>query len=172
MKDTLTGAQIGTLHPDGTVTDPKNLKWTKIDQEHFVSQKLNNGDFDYFLVISVVDLQDACGKDGYLISVEAVSAQALGEEKVKEAMDNNEPTEMMDEQSIAVLLSEYGYHAVLSSNTFSNLRKGVKEAKTQAEAINMMFGFYMDHPQNRIGSTGWDFIRGDMMAALDRPDCP
>jgi len=34
----------------------------------------------------------------------------------------------------------------------------------------MFFGFMMDKPINRIGSTGWDFIKGDINAGLKRID--
>jgi hypothetical protein len=36
---------------------------------------------------------------------------------------------------------------------------------------DFFFGFAMDQAQNRIGSTGWDLIKGDLLAGLNRqPD--
>ena len=166
MKDSLTGAQVGTIHPDGSVTELANLTWTEVDQEHLVSQKLNNEDWDYYLVIRTIDLEDACGEEGFMSQLVAVSAQALGEENVKKAIDSCgfEPEDVtkMNDQVIATILVDYGYGANLFDQTEPTEEDAVKIVKTQAESINLLFGFYMDRAQNRIGATGWDTIKGEL----------
>ena len=169
MQD-LAAIKVGTLHPDGTVTEPANLTWTQMDQEHLVSQKLHNGDWAYHLVIHITDLKHACGEEGFMAQVVAVSAEAAGEENVKTALEGCglEDTSKLGEQAVAVILCDDGCSAPLWFQTEPTERAVVKMAKPEAERINMLFGMYMDKPMNRIGSTGWDFIRGNVMAGLDK----
>jgi len=42
------------------------------------------------------------------------------------------------------------------------------QAKHEAQLANMLFGFYMDKAVNRIGTTGWEAIKGDLTAGLAR----
>lgn len=50
----------------------------------------------------------------------------------------------------------------------AELDEGVKLMQQHALFVNSMFGFFMDAPLNAIGSTGWDFVRGDITAALSK----
>jgi hypothetical protein len=36
----------------------------------------------------------------------------------------------------------------------------MKEARKESQLINMLFGFYMDRPENGIGQDGWGLIAG------------
>ena len=45
---------------------------------------------------------------------------------------------------------------------------GVGEALVQAQSVCMMPGAYLDRVVNRIGSTGWEFMRGDVGSAMKR----
>ncbi len=31
----------------------------------------------------------------------------------------------------------------------------------------MLFGFYMDQHQNRIGASGWDFVKGNILGEYE-----
>lgn len=168
MKDNLTRVTIGVLQKDGMVEELRNLKWKKIRHAGYVSQKLNNGDFEYFLVLEVLDLREACDERGYVVSIHAVSEQKLGEDEVNRLLSDYDQTEIIDEQTKAAMLAIEGYSAVLFCEKVFNKRKAVKLGKEQAEAIHVLFGFYMDQPLNLVGSTGWDFIRGDIMGGLSR----
>lgn len=42
----------------------------------------------------------------------------------------------------------------------------LKAARKELLGVDMLFGFYMDRPLNAIGSTGWDFIKGDITAGF------
>jgi hypothetical protein len=80
----------------------------------------------------------------------------------------------------AVLLMEYGISACLWQRSGNNVNQLVKAAKHNIWPDNrsknretkiigsIMFGFTMDQPLNMIGSTGWDFIRGDILAGLKK----
>jgi len=75
----------------------------------------------------------------------------------------------LDDLMKVELLASYGVYAVLSRHDGNNYRAVLKEARKEAYmASALMFGFYMDRPQNRIGSTGWDTIQGNLLAGLDR----
>lgn len=36
----------------------------------------------------------------------------------------------------------------------------MEQAKEEIAKINMLAGFYLDRPQNKIGATGWDWLSG------------
>jgi len=44
----------------------------------------------------------------------------------------------------------------------------MKEARQQARQCDCLLGFYLDRAVNRIGTTGWESLRGDLTSALDR----
>jgi hypothetical protein len=45
----------------------------------------------------------------------------------------------------------------------------MQQCRKEADILTgIMFGFNMDSPKNGIGSTGWDLLRGDVMAGLRR----
>jgi len=46
------------------------------------------------------------------------------------------------------------------------LYEGVGLMKQHAVFVDSMFGFFMDRPLNAIGSTGWDWVKGDIMRPL------
>lgn len=56
----------------------------------WVSQKLNNGEFDYWLVLELTNMDDACGrdnegKDRYNVSLSCVSPGEAGPENIAKA---------------------------------------------------------------------------------------
>ena len=140
----------------------------------FISQKLNNGDFDYWLVIEVLNWQEATGETNqgtYNVSISAVAPSKVPETEMKRAFEScgNETTDATPSSETKVeVLHQYGIYASLYNQNGNNLRKLLQEAKQEAQKINMLFGFYMDGPENKIGSTGWDLIKGDLNAALKR----
>jgi hypothetical protein len=160
--------QVGVLHADGTVTAPNSLTWTEMYGEYFVSQKLRNEDWHYFLVIGIRDVREFSDETGFLVEITAVSPEAAGEDAVKQALDSCglEDTEDMNDQAIAVELANYGTCATLWHKIVPEKEGMEVMAKSEAERIKMLFGFYMDQQQNRIGSTGWDFIEGNVLGGL------
>jgi hypothetical protein len=143
----------------------------------WVSPKLNNGDFDYWLVINFINMDDACGRDNegqpkYIADVRAVSPGEVGEENLRKAMDccgidNENPTDLTDLMKVE-MLDTYGIYSPCQSFSGNNGYKVLREAKRALDMIATMFGFCMDAPKNRIGSTGWDCIKGDILAGLNK----
>ena len=136
-----------------------------------ISKKLNNGDFDYWLVIEVLYMNEYVPNPEfkYMVTLQAVSPDEAGPEQLKEALSsaglNENSIELTDWVKVG-LLSESGCYAQLWNDGGDNLRDLLREARKQADLSDMFFGFMMDKPINRIGSTGWDFIKGDITAGL------
>ena len=60
-----------------------------------------------------------------------------------------------------LILKEYGIAATVWQKQGRNKTNLMREAREELHKADMLFGFYMDRPQNAIGSTGWDCIKGD-----------
>ena len=141
-------------------------------EQTYVSKKLNNGDFDYYLVIQVLNMPEYVGDEcpyRWSVSLLSVSPSEAGEEHLKRAfesmcMEDSPHTELT---KVSALVS-YGVYAQLWTDGGNNLREQLKEARKQASASSVLFGFMMDKAENRIGSNGWDFIKGDIDAGLRR----
>ena len=139
----------------------------------FISKKLNNGEFDYYLIIEVVNWneQERYPEYTYNVSLSAVSPiEAI--ESLQSAAESYgwtiEELESYGELAVVECLSSYGAQAHLWDDNGNNLKILMREAHRQAELAESLFGFYMDRYQNRIGSTGWDFIKGDILGGLNR----
>ncbi len=151
-----------------------DINW-KVYGGKFVSKKLNNGDWDYWLVINVINWEDTLPTNEfeklghkYNVEIQAVSIEAAGEENMNSALsscgfsdDQMEIAEMSDLLKVEAL-SGYGVFATLWNKNGNNIEILMKEAHAEVEKINMLFGFYMDRVENRIGNDGWDFISGDI----------
>lgn len=142
----------------------------------WVSKKLNNGEFDYWLVIELINMDDACGRDNegrptYNVSLSAVSPDQAGEENVKRALAScgleNTEDEVTDLMKVE-MLHGYGISALIWQCDGNNAKKLLKEARQKAIVGSGLFGFFMDAPKNRIGTTGWECLRGDLTAGLAR----
>ena len=79
-----------------------------------------------------------------------------------------EQWEALSEDLKAQLLIEYGAHAILWQMQGDDSDKLLVEASGQTILADSLFGFFMDKPQNRIGDTGWDFIKGELGSAKSR----
>lgn len=136
------------------------------------SRWIDRGDFPFLFAIKLEYLEDhgeeivkSLGK--YIVSVRAVSPAAAGEENVKQALRSCGWEGMPDSQeAIAEVLLDYGTYATLGEFHGNNVKSLLKQARECLRESDMFFGFKMDRAQNRIGSTGWDFIRGDILAGL------
>lgn len=138
----------------------------------FIGPKLNNGEFDYWLVIETIDMHEASGETDcakYYAQICVVSPSEAGETQVSKAVESCgiECEALTDEMKVEVLQS-YGVSACVWQSTGNNLAKLDKAARKEARLVKMLFGFYMDKALNRIGSTGWEFMRGDLNSGLAR----
>lgn len=141
------------------------------DQGVWVSQKLNNGEFNYWMVIDAKYLPAWAGESearemggNHLVTLLVVAPSEAGKENLKSAAESwgIEPEEFktLHPETKVELLAAYGVAATMWHETGNNLRKLLKAAREEAQKVEGLFGFYMDRPQNRIGNTGWDFIKG------------
>jgi len=110
----------------------------------------------------------------YHVSVNAVAPQALSDEKIAEVISSiGESLEWyngLSEEAKCQLILEYGTTVPLYQQGGNNMRELLKGARKEANNISILFGFYMDRPVNAIGSTGWDWIKGEILAGLGRKD--
>lgn len=148
-----------------------DVNWEKYGGT-WISQKLNNGDFDYWLVIEFIDMEEATGEGGdkpLVVSIGAVAPSQVSKENMKSALDciGYTRTRKIVPDIKVLALYTYGIYAPLWTDSGTDPKALMVAAYQQAQACEMLFGFYMDSPKNRIGQTGWDVIRGqDVREAL------
>lgn len=66
----------------------------------------------------------------------------------------------------AEILIECGQFATLWQGSGDHKLGLLQRAVNQLPEINLLCGFKLDAPQNAIGSSGWDFLRGDITAGI------
>lgn len=139
-----------------------------------VSPRFNHGDFDFWLVLEVINLHDTLGEETsakYSVDVSVIAPSEVPQEDQEEARKSCGGTEKelkkLSKLALVDMLHSYGIRAIIWSQTGNNLCGLLREAKKQGESRgDTFFGFAMDAPQNAIGTTGWDMIRGDINAPL------
>ncbi len=135
----------------------------------FVSQRLANGydgpgavvgeDYDFHY---------------YYVTLGVVAPEAVPPEEMQQAYNSvglyPEDLERLKADPLFAVeaLHSYGTYAVVWQEKGNNLNMLMAEARKEAQLCEMMFGFYMDRYVNLIGTTGWDAVRGDMLAGLRR----
>ena len=156
------------------------------DSETFkITKMLNNGDWNYFLIVHIIDLLEFDvtieNNKRYLAEIDAVSREAAKdkwsdfarqyedlekfssfEELLAAKVKYCDTSKSWNEQTIACELCQYGLAATLWQFVSMNKRTVSTEANILLAQINMLFGFFMDKPINLIGDTGWDFIAGNI----------
>ena len=151
-----------------------DVNWLRYGGKWISTQKFNNGDFDYWLILELINMHEATGdekQEKYHVNLQVVSLQEAGKENLDKALNycgfNQFADEIKDDDLTKVdALSSYGISAQVWSKNGNNADKLIREAKSEAILVNGLFGFYLDRIQNRIQSTGWDFLRGDILAGL------
>jgi hypothetical protein len=140
-----------------------------------VAGPFDNGDFQYWFVMEVIEweeclgemeLPDVGGTHNVCLSVVAPSEcpadewQGIIDSYGWEGMEIDSPLTLVD------MLHDCGIRAVIWDSN-GNLKDLLREGKQAARVSECFtFGIDMDHPQNAIGATGWDLLRGDPMAGL------
>lgn len=134
-----------------------------------ISNKLNNGDFDYYLLLDIQDAKEL-GKEidldfhhKYVGKISVVAPDKCKEYHnaaidAEWSKDNKEwPIE-----KLVPALYDYGLSVTLYEKFGNNNRKLLSILKKKAKEIECLFGFYMDRKVNQIGNTGWDAISGNI----------
>jgi hypothetical protein len=135
-------------------------------ENEWISNKQNNGDFDYWLRLKLHDFgqEREAGTSRYCVDIAAIAPELLSEDQLRSVSDcTGVPFEELLSSPIESQVSDigdYGLCAYLYSSNGENKNRLVREAKQEAQTIPILFGFYMDKRQNQIGKTGWDFIKG------------
>lgn len=140
-----------------------DINWQEFGGK-FVSKKLNNGDFDYWLVLDVINMHEATGdesQDKYYVSLLAISPSQVSQKEKDSAISScGWDADNYNDLAMVEILSSYGIFACLWQDSSNNITQLMKDARHEAELSSMLFGFYMDRQENRIGQNGWDLIRG------------
>jgi hypothetical protein len=142
----------------------------------WISQRFNNGEFDFWFVLELINLYDACGEreakemgGQYAVECSVVSPSEAANELPKAASSwGIELDDIKTDEQRVELLHSYGTKALVCSIIGNNYSQLMQQAKRKAMESEFLFGFAMDQPQNAIGTTGWDMLRGDLLAPLNR----
>lgn len=142
----------------------------------WISNPQSNGEFTYYFVIELINWEDAVGAREapakYNVTLSVVSPTEAGRDNLKSAAECcgislEDPPVITDEIKVE-LLHAYGAGVVpVWQENNNNYRRLLQTAKKVAREKEFFFGFAMDRPVNRIGTTGWDALRGDLMAGLN-----
>jgi hypothetical protein len=153
-----------------------NIDWKTFGAK-WITKKLNNGNFDYYLIVSFMNFEEATGEkcDGnrYIVEIHAVAPSQIPETHKNAAFRSmgleNEDKSKYTKKQIAEIIESYGIFANLKTLYGNNADNLMKEARKEINLVSGLFGIFMDIPENAIGSTGWDIIKGDLMAGLYKP---
>lgn len=130
--------------------------------------------FDYYFVVNLINmlmhLGDECKRTPYWVGIDAVSPDvaAKSDDWVRDELGVDERIAEVTPAMRVTALHQHGVYATLWQKSGKDARKILTEAKAFADQVQKHFGRFMDRPQNKIGSTGWEFIRGDINSALAR----
>jgi hypothetical protein len=151
----------------------------------WISPRQSNGEFDYYFVIELLNWRETVGErepppETYNVSLSVVSPQqaekeiphaleccGITEEMLATATDNGQR-----DTALVEALHSYGVYTPVWSKDGNNWRALMREARQEARQCEFLFGFYLDRPVNRIGTSGWESLRGDLTSALYREQPP
>jgi len=110
--------------------------------------------------------------DLWFASIRTVNVGMAGKSGAKEVMQcfgwDEAEWKAIPHVGKAQALLEYGLAAQLWSNSGTSPRRLLAAAVVHLPEVMMLAGFKLDAPQNAIGTSGWDFMRGDILAGLKR----
>jgi len=141
----------------------------------WISKKMNNGDFDFWYLVELINMHDATGDEDqpmYYLSLSVVAPSEVPKTEIDKALEcyGIPEIDVTNPVMLCEVLHGYGISAELWNGSGNNFKKLWVQVHQELKALGFMFGFAMDRYQNRIGSTGWDFIRGDILAGLSRSE--
>jgi hypothetical protein len=141
-----------------------DINWKKYGGT-FVSKKLNNTDFDYYLFCNVTNLIEIGieDEDKYSVDINIVSGSEISDEDKKECLyslglEKINLNKFTNFQMVGIL-NECGIGARVFITNGNNINKLLKEVRTQCNIIETTLGFYLDNKLNMLGDTGWDFLK-------------
>jgi hypothetical protein len=145
-----------------------DMSWPKYGGT-LISPKQNNSEFDFWFVIELIDWEDATGDTSQgkwnvaLCSVSPAEAKDQLESAFACCALEDATAEVKANPIVQVeCLKSYGVYAQLWQQSGNNYRQLLKLAREQARVVAGLYGFYMDRPQNRIGTSGWRMQKGEL----------
>lgn len=144
------------------------------DTKEWVSPKLNNGEFDYWIVLQIADMH-AMDRDHVehvprfharlcVVAPSLCPARELEHARGMRCYIAPSEFELADVESLFL----YGTYAQVWQTTHNNPLTLMLEGVKQAEVIEGFLGMFLDQPVNRMGTTGWESLRCDNDSALKR----
>ncbi len=147
----------------------------------WVSERLDSGLFNYWLVLDFLNLEEAGARDDdddamYHCAIEAVAPDLLGFDKIEELMytmdlewleewyyrqsESNRMLLLIDEASI------HGYYGPCAFFEGNDWRNTIISARRRAAHVATYPWSYWNRQANMVGSTVYDFMSGDIMAGV------
>lgn len=144
----------------------------------WISDPQSNTEFTYYVFLELINWEEAVGEREaksigakYAIECTVVAPSEVDSKELLSAFQCiGHDGECESLNDLLYALDAYGAgKAVVFQFNGNNAHKMLAEAKQRASCeVGMLFGFVMDRAQNAIGSTGWDCLRGDILAGLRR----
>lgn len=141
------------------------FKFVERRQNEWISTApLNNGEFDYWLRIKLIDFGEneetrSEVRHRYTVQLTVVAPSQLSESRLKEVAET--ACVMPCDVDISDIAS-HGFCAVVYSEDGNNKQKLIAAAKDFAQDVPRQFKYLMDKPQDNLGRDGWVYIRGDI----------
>lgn len=132
-----------------------------------IGPKQNNGDFDWYPVITTADMSDYDDYPAkYQCSIYAVSLDELRRtntlDKVIDCYGRDDPGYVWTDLDLVEAAIGYGASAPLWDNYGDNYADLLQQARREADLACSLTGVYLNRQVNMIGASGWDFIAGSV----------
>ena len=150
------------------------MKFKKVSDNDFhilwLTRDINYGDYPLHFALRLEYLEYYGDEIAHDVGQYSVSLLAVSPEAAKDKLAGScgiyglhvEHLNTMTSLSKTELLIETGIYARLFNKCGNNKNALLQEARQEFKKVQMLFGFYMDKPQNAVGATGWDFIKGEL----------
>lgn len=165
--------EIGTLHKDGTKTP------LGVPAYH---ETYNDGDEIFYECENTILVNTETGERHRLFIKVMNFYEATGEEEYKDKpfiayigslIDGDSLTDKMranivhsgcikEEDITSYDIESYGYAVPFEKYEAGSITDFKDWIDKMLPRVEFMYGFYMDRPVNRIGTNGWDFIKGNI----------
>lgn len=135
--------------------------------------------FSYKYIICVEDFRALSGEDDAPICVALYLVPTFDcwNEKDKKGIVDSIGAESIEDVELYNAVMGYGNIVLIADDSFKSAddfgieSEGVVDlihtCANCVQFIDRMRGFYLDRPQNRIGTTGWDIIKGTVNSNYD-----
>lgn len=133
----------------------------------WISQKFNNGDFDYWLVKELIPMGEHVDDypTKYHCNLCVVAPSEIPSKEWSSVLQTcgwDKEGEYTDLDRVEMAHS-YGNSNQVWNNDGNNFKELFKECSKESNILtSLTFGFAMDKQANAIGATGWDMLKGNV----------